>query len=69
MLVKRGDYNEAIKAYSNAISIKSDLAEAYYNRGYLYLKNGNRQGGISDLSKAGELGVVSAYNLMKRISQ
>jgi hypothetical protein len=30
---------------------------------------GNRQAGIADLSKAGELGVVSAYNLMKRISQ
>jgi tetratricopeptide (TPR) repeat protein len=69
MLVKRGDYDKAIEAYGMAISIKSDLAEAYYNRGYLYLKNGNRQGGVADLSKAGELGVVSAYNLMKRISQ
>lgn len=69
MYVKRGDIDKAIEAYTTAISIKSDLAEAYYNRGYLYLKNGNRQGGIADLSKAGELGVVSAYNLMKRISQ
>ncbi len=69
MLVKRGDYAEAIKAYDSAVSIKSDLAEAYYNRGYIYLKTGNRQAGIADLSKAGELGVVSAYNLMKRISQ
>jgi len=69
MLIKRGDYNKAIEAYNTALSIKPDLAEAYYNRGYLYLKNGNRQGGIADLSKAGELGVVSAYNLMKRISQ
>ncbi len=69
MLVKRGDYAEAINAYTSAISVKPDLAEAYYNRGYLFLKSGNRAEGIADLSKAGELGVVSAYNLMKRISQ
>jgi tetratricopeptide (TPR) repeat protein len=69
MLTKRGDYTEAINAFSNALGIKSDLAEAYYNRGYLYLKIGNKQAGISDLSKAGELGVIAAYNLMKRISQ
>ena len=33
------------------------------------LKEGRRAEGISDLSKAGELGIVPAYNLIKRISQ
>lgn len=45
------------------------MGEAYYNRGYIYLKLGNQKAGIDDLSKAGELGIVSAYNLIKRISK
>jgi tetratricopeptide (TPR) repeat protein len=63
-----GDYDTAIRFYDNALSIKSDFGEAYYNRGYVNLKIGNRSAGIADLSKAGELGVASAYNLIKRVS-
>ncbi len=36
--------------------------------GYIYLKLGNRRAGIADLSKAGEMGIVPAYNLIKRMS-
>ncbi len=62
------DYDKATEAYSNAIKLKPDFGEAYYNRGYISLRNGRRTDGISDLSKAGELGIVPAYNLIKRIS-
>ncbi len=68
ILVELQDYQSAIDAYTRAIEIKSDLGEAYFNRGYVYLKLGDRRAGIADLSKAGELGIVGAYNLIKRIS-
>ena len=44
------------------------MGEAFYNRGYIYLRLGNRPAGIADLSKSGELGIVSAYNLIKRMT-
>ena len=47
--------------------LKPDLGEAYYNRGYVYFQLGNRDKGVENLSKAGELGVVPSYNLIKRM--
>lgn len=67
LLLENQDYTSAIAAYTRAIELKPDMGEAYYNRGYIYLKLGNSQAGIADLSKAGESGIVPAYNLIKRI--
>ena len=64
-----GDLTSAISAYTKAIELKPEFGEAYYNRGYLYLKLGNREAGIADLSKAGELGIVPSYNLLKRMTR
>ena len=50
------------------IELKPDFGEAYYNRGYLALRSGRRNDGIADLSKAGELGIAPAYNLIKRMT-
>lgn len=69
LLVERQDYTSAIAAYTRAIELKEDMGEAYYNRGYVYLKLGNRTSGVADLGKAGEFGIVGAYNLIKRISK
>ncbi len=69
VLLEREDYNGAINAYTRAIELKPDMGEAYYNRGYLHLKSGNRAAGIEDLGKAGELGIIPAYNLIKRIGR
>lgn len=57
---------EAIAAYSQAIGLHPDYAEAYYNRGLAYLLSGNYAAAIPDLSRAGELGLYTAYNLIKR---
>ncbi|MFV0397882.1 MAG: tetratricopeptide repeat protein [Bacteroidales bacterium] len=62
------NYRYAIIDYTEAIRIEPDFAEAYYNRGLVYLFLGDNQKGIMDLSKAGEMGIVSAYNIIKRIS-
>ena len=61
------DYTSALSCYSNAIEIDPSFGEAYYNRGLTYLRMGNRRQAFADLSKAGELGVVPSYNLLKRM--
>ena len=65
----QGDYTSAISCYSAAIELKPDLGEAYYNRGLMYLRMGNKSLGIADLSKAGELGVLPSYNVLKRMTR
>ncbi len=62
-----GDYTSALRCYSEALSIDPEFGQAYYNRGLSYLQAGNRQLAFSDLSKAGELGVLPSYNLLKRM--
>lgn len=69
ILVSAQDYTSALSAFSTAIELKPDFGEAYYNRGYVYLKLGNKEAGIADLSKAGELGIVPSYNLLKRMAR
>jgi tetratricopeptide (TPR) repeat protein len=61
------DYTSAISAYSEAISAKPDFGEAYYNRGLVYMRLGNKEKGVADLSKAGELGILPSYNVLKRM--
>ena len=65
----QGDYTSAISCYTNAIQLKPDLAEAYYNRGLMYLRMGNKALGVADLSKAGELGILPSYNVLKRMTR
>lgn len=69
VLFELEDFAGASDAYSKAIDLKPDFGEAFYNRGYIALRSGDRANGIVDLSKAGELGIVPAYNLIKRISK
>ena len=63
------EYRAAIQSYSDAIAIEPNLAEAYYNRGLTYIFLGENARGVADLSKAGELGLYSAYNLIKRFTE
>ena len=68
ILLEMQDMTSAISAFNRAIELKPDFGEAYYNRGYVYFRLGNRDAGNADLSKAGELGVVPSYNLLKRMA-
>jgi tetratricopeptide (TPR) repeat protein len=63
------DYRTAITDYNEAIRLEPEFAEAYFNRGLVYLNLGENEKGIADLSKAGELGISGAYNIIKRITQ
>jgi len=64
--VKKKDYLGAINDYSKAIELEPDFAEAYFNRGLTRIYLDDMEGGSLDLSKAGELGLVEAYNVIKR---
>lgn len=69
LYVEMQDLTSALSSYTRAIELKPDFGEAYYNRGYVYFRLGNRQAGTADLSRAGELGILPSYNLLKRMSR
>lgn len=62
------DNTAALSCFNKAIEIKPDFGEAYYNRGLVYLRLGNKEKGVADLSKAGELGILPSYNVLKRMT-
>ena len=62
---QRKNYRQAIDDYTEALTIEPNMAEAYFNRGICYLENGQQAEGETDLSKAGELGLYSAYSVLK----
>lgn len=63
-----GDYRSAIADYSEAIAKNERLAEAYYNRGLSKVFLNRVKEGLEDFGKAGELGIYTAYNVMKRFT-
>jgi tetratricopeptide (TPR) repeat protein len=63
---KTEKYFQAIEEYNKAITIEPEFAEAYYNRGLVKILMNDVEGGAKDLSKAGELGIEAAYNVIKR---
>lgn len=69
ILYEMGDPRAATEAYTHAIELQPDMGEAYYNRGFMQLKLGLRAEGTADLSKSGELGVLAAYSLLKKITK
>ncbi|MDR2138169.1 MAG: tetratricopeptide repeat protein [Tannerella sp.] len=64
----RRDYRAAILDYNEAILRHPEFAEAYFNRGLARLATGDTHRGIADLSKAGELGIMNAYSIIKRMT-
>lgn len=67
VLFAMGKYKEAIYEFEEALSLDPLMGEAYYNRGFAYMNIGEEDKAKEDISKAGELGIASAYNLMKLI--
>jgi len=66
ILCAQHEWKDAIEYYTRAIAQDLDFAEAYFNRGLTYLYTGEHEKGLADLSKAGELGIYQAYNLITR---
>ncbi len=61
-----GNVNEAIEGFTHVIQENDHFAEAYFNRGILHLLLDDTPHAIPDLSKAGELGIYQAYNIIKK---
>ena len=64
-----GSLPEAYEDYSKAIALNPAFAEAYYNRGVIQIFMKDTRKGCLDLSKAGELGITEAYDILKRYAQ
>lgn len=69
---KRGQAKQQLEAYEDAINDCTKIIEinpknkdAYYLRGVLRIEYGQRQQGCLDLSKAGELGDLKAYEIIR----
>jgi len=58
-------YEDAINDCTKIIQINPKSHDAYYLRGILRLEFGDMKNGCLDLSKAGELGDVNAYEVIK----
>jgi len=69
VLAGRRDFQGAIEHYTRAIQLDPGFAEAYFNRGLIFLFTGEDARGMSDLSKAGELGMYRVYNLIHRFNR
>lgn len=67
--VQLADYYAAQHSFSKAIELDPHFPSAYYGRGVAYILGGQTEQGLSDLSQAGELGLYTAYNLIKKYSK
>ena len=61
-----GDLPESIVQYTKSIDIFPYMGEAYYNRGLVQIYLQDREKGCLDMSKAGELGIIDAYGVIKK---
>ncbi len=61
-----GKLPEAYDDYTRAIELDSNLGEAYYNRGLVQIFMKDTRKGCMDLSKAGELGINAAYEILRQ---
>ena len=61
-----GKLPEAYDDYSRAIELEPNMGEAYYNRGLVHIFMKDTRKGCMDLSKAGELGILAAYDILKQ---
>lgn len=66
---EQNDFRAAILDYNEAIKLNPDFSQAYYNRGLCRLKIKDTDRGLDDLRKAGELGIVNAYGIIKRMTR
>ena len=56
----------AIESYGKAIALYPYMGDAYFNRGLVLIYLKDKEKGCIDLSRAGELGIEGAYNVISR---
>lgn len=68
LMVQLSDYAGAIRLFDKAVSLDGKFPDAYYSRGVAHILAGDTEQGLTDLSQAGELGLYTAYSLIKYYS-
>ena len=58
-------YSDAIENYDMAVKLKPDKMHYYLNRGYVKFLSDDIDAACYDFSKAGELGLFEAYELIR----
>jgi tetratricopeptide (TPR) repeat protein len=66
LYAQKQEYAKAIEDFTRALKGEPSMAEAYFNRGLCALYRQQTEAGIADLSKAGELGIYTAYSIIKK---
>jgi len=66
---RTNDLHAALVDFDKAVQLDETLAEAWYNRGLVLVLLNRMEDAFRDLSRAGELGIYSAYNIIKRFSK
>lgn len=61
-----GNTAKAMLNYNKAIELFPYFGECHYNRGLVQIFMGETQTGLMDISKAGEMGIEKAYDILKR---
>lgn len=69
ILAAEGLWSQARDAFSQALAQRPDFGEAFFNRGYTLMMLGDKESAFADLSRAGQLGIAPAYNLLKRMAR
>ena len=64
-----GELPEAYDDYTRAIELNPYFAEAYYNRGLIQIFMKDTRKGCLDISKAGELGIEAAYEVLRQYAK
>ncbi|WP_243366738.1 tetratricopeptide repeat protein [Fundidesulfovibrio soli] len=67
ILEQLNDVQGALQDYGQALSLKSNFAAAYYNRGLLLMRTNNPNKGCEDLSVACMLGLCERYDETKKL--
>ncbi len=67
VLMRLDAWADAIDEFTKAIDIDPTLGAAYFNRGFALLSQGNRDAAVTDISRAGQLGIHAAYPLLKQM--
>jgi tetratricopeptide (TPR) repeat protein len=67
LLALSGQLPDAYNDYTRAIELYPYFADAYYNRGVVQIYMKDTSKGLLDLSKAGELGIKEAYDVISSI--
>ncbi len=66
---KTDDLYAALADFNEATRLMPDMAQAWYNKAVVLVLLNNIEQAVDAFSKAGELGIVGAYNIIKRFSK